>query len=339
MIDKQKKIVLFVLIPIVIVLLYICIYLIISTFKATKTTEDTTNPFSQVNISTIEANNSVLPSKQEAYELKLQDSIIKEKIDTTINLNRYEEQKEAEERRQAEAEERKRELLAQMGIEEEKQPEHKTKPIQQPTRKQKSQSTRTTTIQHQDTQKPESTEETEEYGYYGFGKTIKPTTQKTIKASSPKADTYYEAFLIADTKMKDGSQVTFILNEDAEIGGIRFKKMSRIYGVCHFGTNVVNIESDAMQNTDGKKYTVYLTAYNENYQKGIYVSGIEKIVGEGQSEVAEDVITDLPVTKYDLVNTTAKTIARTTKKANRKDQEISMREGYKMYFKAIEEKE
>lgn len=192
-------------------------------------------------------------------------------------------------------------------------------------------------------------EEDDGYGYYGFGNTNagggyqsqssgQQQNDNQKKNKKLKENRFFEAFLIQDTRMKNGSQVTFILNQDVEINGIKFKKMSRIYGVCQFGSNVVNIRTTTIQNTDGRKYPVSLTAYNENYQPGIYVSGIEAVLNEGTNETEENLIDEInPNSTMSVVNTGIKAIARTTKKAVRKEQEISMSEGYKMYFPIEEE--
>lgn len=186
-------------------------------------------------------------------------------------------------------------------------------------------------------------EEDDGYGYYGFGMTqTNGSSSKSgqiqvgsnqKKSKKLKENKFFEAFLIQDTRIKNGSQVTFILNQDVVINGIKFKKMSRIYGVCQFGSNVVNITTNTIQNVDGKKYPIKLIAYNENYQPGIYVSGIENVINEGTNETEENLIDEMnPNSSLSVINTGLKAVARTTKKVVRKEQEISMSEGYKMYF-------
>ncbi len=376
--DEKKKKILLIMIPALILAVGVFGYFVYDLIGGGQETVDEYDPFARLSTRTVDAIAPPILDKADAYDKGYQDSVYLANRDESIDFGRYEESRRQDSIQKAEAKRRRDELFASMGLSdgdaaEEKKDEHESQPIvtvpvqfadQQSSvqsgaissvssnnvlsKKSSGGVKKSTGNSNSSSKKKVVEEEDDGYGYYGFGMTqSNSSSSQSVQSQSGnnqkkpkklKENKFFEAFLIQDTRMKNGSQVTFILNQDVEINGIKFKKMSRIYGVCQFGSNVVNIQTTTIQNTDGKKYPVSLTAYNENYQPGIYVSGIEAVLNEGTNETEENLIDEInPNSTMSVVNTGVKAIARTTKKAVRKEQEISMSEGYKMYFPIEEE--
>lgn len=384
--DEKKKKVLFIMVPVLLVAVGIFGYVIYDMFGGGGSQEvDEYDPFARLSTKTVDAIAPPLLDKEEAYRKAYNDSVNLANRDESIDFHRYEERRREDSLKKAEAQRKRQELFASLGIGDDVPSDGITDTVvaqtmaaapvvfSEPVPQQTVQSNAGFSAVSSNSSVPKKSSggakkssggskssaskkmvaqnEDDGYGYYGFGVSSggggnqsSYSSGQPQGSSSQKKDRklrenrFFEAFLIQDTRMKNGSQVTFILNQDVTINGIKFKKMSRIYGVCQFGSNVVNITTTTIQNTDGKKYPVRLTAYNENYQPGIYVSGIEDVLNQGTNETEENLIDEMnPNSKLSVVNTGIKAIARTTKKAVRKEQEISMSEGYKMYFPIEEE--
>lgn len=168
--------------------------------------------------------------------------------------------------------------------------------------------------------------------YTNIGITTKKqvaTTNNTVASNL-----YYDAFLLSDTKIKNGSQLVFILSKDSEISGIKFRKMSRIFAVASYTSNNVDVVANMIQNTDGKKYPISVIGYNENYQKGIFNnSKIDNAVNEGTEEFANDAVA-IPTSSIQFVSSVLNATGKATKEAFKKEPEIFISEGYRMYFKS-----
>lgn len=365
--DKTKKMILFVGVPIFVTILIVGLVLIVNMFGSDETPASEYDPFARLSLETVDAKPQEIMDKSDGYKFHHEDSI-RQLRDTTIDLDKYAKRRIEDSIRQAEDKKKRDDLFRQLGLadEDSEQPitdnqvpvfeekQDKQVAINEPktaTKKATSSGSGKSkkssgTVKKQEKQQDED----DGYGYYGFGagnissgnsnSSQQQSSQSAKKKKVLKENKFFEAFLIQNTTMKNKSQVTFILNEDVTLNGIRFKKMSRIFGVCSFSTNTVNIRTTTIQNTDGKKYPLSLDAYNENYQKGIYVSGIEEVLNEGSTETQDELIDEMnPNSAISVVNTGIKGAAKTIKKATKREQQIQMNEGYKMYFPIEEEEE
>ena len=354
--DKTKKMILFVGLPVLVIVFTVIIIVIVNMFGSGETEVSEYDPFSRLSLETVDAKPEEILDKSDGYRKHREDSL-RSIVDTTIDLDKYAKQRIEDSIRKAEAKQNRDAIFAQFGLldedetdkaeannsvpafESQQKKEEPKQAVQKTAKKSSGGGNKSSKP------KPKPAEpEDEGYGYYGFG-AVGGSTTNTAKTATPakpkkklKENKYFEAFLIQNTTMKNQSQVTFILNQDVTLNGIRFKKMSRIFGVCTFGSNVVNIRTTTIQNTDGKKYPLELDAYNENYQKGIYVSGIEQVVNEGANDTQDDLIDEMnPNSALSVVNTGIKGAAKTVKKAAKREQQIQMSEGYKMYFPIVDE--
>lgn len=144
---------------------------------------------------------------------------------------------------------------------------------------------------------------------------------------------YIEAFTLSDKKIKNNSQLIFILNENTTISGVRFRKMSRIFAVAVFRDGNVEIIGNVIQNTDGKEYSINLTGYNENFQQGIYTdSDNEKDINDSKDDIIDD-LSYSPSTNSMLVSQALNAGQKGAKEIVKKQPEIYIAKGYKMYFK------
>lgn len=178
-----------------------------------------------------------------------------------------------------------------------------------------------------------TTQTVDPYTNYGISVNKTSSSNSNSGAASISDNLFYEAFLLADTRIKNGSQVVFILNKDYEISGVKFKRMSRIFAVATYSKNNVNIIANMIQNTNGQKYPISIVGYNENFQPGIFNnSKVDEAVNEGSNEFVDDAVV-IPTSEIQFVSSALNAAGKATKEAFKKEPEINISEGYKMYFK------
>ena len=165
--------------------------------------------------------------------------------------------------------------------------------------------------------------------YNGLGVVVDKEKKQTTKqpANLKDASEYVQASLVYDYHIKDGSQVTFYLDQPSVIDGIKFNKTAEMYGVAEFTNGRVLIHVNTIRNTDGQKYSVNLHAYNENYQQGIPYDGkMEESVNRSSNNALSSTTSNISIDA-------AKDVARGVVRGLKKDPEIKIKEGYQMYFK------
>jgi len=180
-----------------------------------------------------------------------------------------------------------------------------------------------------ETKKEIAVQEKQEDEYTNYGLIVNKK-EKAIMMS----DDFIEAFLIKDIKIKNGTQMVFILNKSMEVKNLRFNKMSRIFAVARYSSNNVDIVANVIQNTDGKKYPIRMIGYNENYQKGIFDNTkVDEKVNKGKNKVLDDASLLIPSTEIRFVSSVLNSAGQATKDVFKKEPEIHISEGYRMYFK------
>jgi hypothetical protein len=178
---------------------------------------------------------------------------------------------------------------------------------------------------------PDSSPAVQPVPYNNYGVSLSSNNQQQTLASF---SSFFEAFLLSDTKVKNGSQLVFILSKDTDIQGVSFRKMSRIFAVAEYSSSNINVVGNVIQNTDGKKYPIKFVGYNENYQEGIFnKSKIDESINQGSNDLVQDAVT-IPSSKVAFVSTMLNSAGRATKEVFKKQPEIHISEGYRMYFKS-----
>jgi hypothetical protein len=143
---------------------------------------------------------------------------------------------------------------------------------------------------------------------------------------------FIEATLEESYKVKDGSEVVFILQDDCVIDGKFIEKLSLLYGKVKFGDQRIYVDINMIRNVDGNRYNVDLTGFNENYQQGIYYDGsLDEARDKSQNKILSDGASNLTTTGQ--ITNLIKGAARETTRSLKKEPEISISKGYKMYFK------
>lgn len=170
--------------------------------------------------------------------------------------------------------------------------------------------------------------------YNSFGVTVSSAkNNENTNIEELSLNKYIEAFTLEDKKIKSNTQLTFILNENTTISGIRFRRMSRIFAVAVYNNGNVDIIGNVIQNTDGKEYSINLIGYNENFQKGIYRDSDNE---EDINKAKDGVIDNLhyaPSVEAELITQAINAGQQGAKEIIKKDPEIFISKGYKMYFK------
>lgn len=166
------------------------------------------------------------------------------------------------------------------------------------------------------------------FGVYQ-GKNVNSNTNKEENKA------FIPAFLDEGKKIKDGSEVVFILQKGSTINGIYFEKMSIMYGMASFNGNRIQIIINTIQDKKGGKHQVSLVGYNENYQKGIYYEDkLDKAVDQSKSSVASQTGSQIgQATGGRSGNLISSTINAGSRLLTRERGEISIAQGYKMFFK------
>ena len=175
--------------------------------------------------------------------------------------------------------------------------------------------------------------------YYGFGVVSGSTTTKATTTKSTTSEDWIPADFEKDYVIKNKSQFVLNLKKETTINGIKFGKMSTMYGYAKLTgsggrMNVFEIYVNQITNSaDGENYPVTLVGYNEYYQRGILYEGkVEQAVNDASSESVQNSSTGVN-TSTGVVNNAANTVTRGLSKVVKKDPEININEGYRMYFK------
>lgn len=335
--DKNKRIVLLAVIPFLLILIITGITIILS-IGEDKEEELEVNPYKYLSTDVInpdEEKIGLTESKTEAYNVK--EMLDRASVDdTTINLLSPHELMRL---KQEEEEEMKRKVAENREKEEER--------IQRNIRNINATSSKTTTRKKNTVPKQNSSPVTtttkqntnDDWGYYGdefsdanysYGDDFNEGENDMVVAQN-----YYEAtYLERTVKIKNKSQLTFILQEDMKIEGIRFKKMSKLFATAEYNSNAIDITVNSIKNAaDGKNYRVKLIGYNENYHQGIYYEGkVDDAKRKGRNDAIDEMADefDVPITT---VGGLVSSGVDATKEMVQKDiKEYEINEGYKMYF-------
>lgn len=172
---------------------------------------------------------------------------------------------------------------------------------------------------------------------YGFGVYQNNNSNNKIPGhdSVTKNKEFIPAILEKSMKIRNGSEVIFILQKSTTIEGIYFEKMSIMYGTANFNNDRLDITINTIQDKAGTKYIVNLTGYNENYQKGIFYSDrVESSVNQSKSNVLSSTAgvlgSKIGGTAGQVIN---ETVQGASNSLNNQKAEINISQGYKMYFK------
>lgn len=272
-------------------------------------------------------NDEYTDSKREAYEYRDEKQNEKRRLTKKMGddnfyqmENNREEKKEEEEKEEVKKEKKENPYIA------------KDKRLQKKTMKSKESNLETRRRQYEKEEeeekeeKVEKEEKKEKIVYSSFGQ---PTqTDDGLKNTIG----FIEASLEKGDKVKDGSEVVFILHDDCVIDGVFIEKLSLMYGKVEFGDQRIYVNINMIRDSEGNKYNVDLSGYNENYQQGIYYDGkLDEARDKGQNEIMKDGASSL--TKTGQISNLLNGAVRTTSRAFKKDAEISISKGYKMYFK------
>lgn len=160
---------------------------------------------------------------------------------------------------------------------------------------------------------------------YSFGVYKNTSTKSTTSTAT---NDYIPAILEKSQKIKNGTEVVFILQKDAIIDGKKFEKMSIMYGICSFNSTRVDITINTIQDKAGEKYPVSLSGYNENYQKGIFYSDADATIKQSKSNIFSS--TSSKVKSGTVVNGV---IQATQNAIQNQKADVDVSQGYKMYFK------
>lgn len=260
-------------------------------------------------------------------EVKLASDTIESKSTIyEMENNRYSDQIKEDEKK-------KQDLDDLLGMVESKEKQQNTPEpvVVQPTQtvKKTTKKTSTTKTVTQNTSKTPVDEQpkTENENNYGFGVYVAKDKKTSSSSQSAATGSYIPAFLEEATTIKNNSQLVFILKQDATINGMKFKKMSTLFGKAKFNYEYVDIRINSIQNAaDGQTYPVNLIGFNEKYQRGIFYEGkLDKAASEITDETLEGAAGNTP-------GGLAGGVARGTVRALRGDEKVNLYEGYKMFF-------
>jgi hypothetical protein len=184
-----------------------------------------------------------------------------------------------------------------------------------------------TNNQEKDNEDNEPFQTVEGFGIaYGDGE-----LQKREKISENITD-FIKAELLSEKKIRDNSELIFILDEDYTKENITFNRMAKLFCTADIVGDRIEITCNTIRNTDGKIYNMHLRGYNENYQRGIRIEGkIDKAVNETSNEVLEEgseLLADITGFGSDLGD-----IMQVGTDAMEKEVEILLKEGYIMLFR------
>lgn len=173
-------------------------------------------------------------------------------------------------------------------------------------------------------------------GSFGIYQAKSNNKNKEASNSNSPRDEYYPAYLEQDTKLKNNGSAIFVLSKDVYIGGVFYKKNSTLFGkVYDTGTNF-EIKIKNIKTTDGNTYAVNLTAYNENYSRGIEYDGkVDKAVKDASNDALEDISTTATgTTTEEGIRLATRTLDNGIKALTRQKQvEVNLYQGYKIYLK------
>ena len=342
--DRFKRKLLLISIPSGIIVLSVMVFYVMSIFKPEAETDLNEDPFSRVSFDIVQADSEqtkVTKEKTEAYRLreKMEASLAGQIDDTTIALDSPHDL-----------------IVAKQGDKTDKGNidfnstvlVENTTPKKQTSTYKKPSAPRKTTVSKKQDQKKEVTQEvnteskgeennSDDDGWITYGGII-GGDENNGGGDNPnqvlKELEFFEAhYYDGKVKLKDKSQITFLLHDEKVIQGIKFNKSSKLYAVADFSSNAIYITVNKIQNTDGKSYPITLIGYNENYQKGIYYDGqIEDSKNEGKNELLEDAEDQVGVTGK-VVGEVVETSTSTVKNMfSKRKQEYEINSGYIMYF-------
>lgn len=180
--------------------------------------------------------------------------------------------------------------------------------------------------------KTESTTQNNDQYQYAFG-IYRSNKSEEKTANGDSKENYIPALLERQMKIKNGSEVVFLLQKETMINNILFPKMSIMYGMADFSNNRVNITINTIQDNSGEKHPVTLIGYNENYQKGIYYTDkVEKVTENARSRTVSQT-----AAKALGGGTTSQIVSGSSNGLlSRENGEVNVSEGYLMYFKIDE---
>jgi hypothetical protein len=167
---------------------------------------------------------------------------------------------------------------------------------------------------------------------YGFG--VYKNSSATVKSNdvAVQQNDYIPAILENSQKIKNGSEVIFLLQADSYISGQQYEKMSIMYGIATFSGGRVDITINTIQDKTGQKHPVSLVGYNENYQKGVYYSDNDATMKQGKSNVVTS--SAGKISNLATGGTIINGVVQTAQNAlNNSKAEVDVSQGYKMYFK------
>jgi hypothetical protein len=186
-----------------------------------------------------------------------------------------------------------------------------------------------TTNRNQNNSQPSAPVPSQTDNNYSFGVYKAKGGSSSTTSNNNAENGYIQALLDKSMKIRQGSEVIFIMQQNTTINGTYFEKMSIMYGIAKFAGNRVDIIINMIQDRKGVKHPVTLYGFNENYQKGIfYTDRVEATANQAKQQVAG------AATNAVLGSTTAGQVAGTASNLlNRDNQEINVSGGYKMFFK------
>lgn len=333
--DKGKKIVLFGFIPFFLLLISVSLVLLLSGNKNDdKELEE--NPYKNINLETISADEDetiLTRSKTEAYRnRKIAENL--PALDTTIDIEspfelmRQKQEKEKleqelEEQRRKDIEDRYNNILTSSTEDTEQKATYTQKPKATTTaKKSSSTSTKVQSNKKVTYKNDESNIKVEPQFYSRYG------GYENTNESNNNAEVYASAFLERDTKIKDGSEPVFILEEDCVINGIEYKKMSYLFTKAELKNGRLYINARKILDTKNKEHHVNLNGYNDNYFEGVaYDDSFSEAMNEGKEEIVDDLVDDIPYQK------SARALGRSIQKLKKKEDYIILEQGFTMKFK------
>ena len=172
---------------------------------------------------------------------------------------------------------------------------------------------------------------------YSFGVYRNPsaTVRSNSDAAAIQQNDFIPAILENSQKIKSGSEVVFLLQNDSYINGLDYEKLSVMYGIASFSGGRMDITINTIQDKTGQKHPVNLIGYNENYQKGVYYSDADANMKQGKSNVVSSTANGVANSltsgaSGDVVNGVVQTAVSALSNSKA---EVNVSEGYKMYFK------